>query len=70
MFYYRIEKTTAAVPRVTSTGFHEFGGWRHAGDYVQGILAGGEYAKVTVEAIDQATFKEAKLDAAEGEGRR
>lgn len=70
MFYYRIEKTTSAVPKVTSTAYHQFGGWRSAGDYVAGIIGGGEYGKVTVEAIDQETFKAAKLDAAEGEGRR
>jgi hypothetical protein len=59
MFYYRIEKTTAAVPRITSIGYHEFGGWRSAGDYAAGIIGGGLYSKVSVEAIKQSEFKAA-----------
>lgn len=56
MFYYRIKKTTAAIPRLTSTHYCQFGGQRNAGDYIGGIVGAGQYSKIEVEKISQKEY--------------
>lgn len=56
MFYFKITKTTRAVPKVTSTRFAQFGSQRHAGERAAELVGSGYYGKVTVEAISQAAY--------------
>ena len=57
MFYYRVTKTTAAVPQVVQTSYLQFGGWRSAGQYMADLIGGGLYSSLTIDSIDQATFR-------------
>lgn len=56
MFYFKITKTTRAVPKVTSTNYQQFGSQRHAGDRADELVGSGYYGKVIVEPISQRDY--------------
>jgi hypothetical protein len=56
MFYFKITKTTRAVPRMTSTRYEQCAGPANMGQRVAGILAGNLYSCLTVEAISQRDY--------------
>lgn len=56
MFYYKITKTTRAVPNLVSNEYAQFGSQRHAGDRAADLIGSGYYGKVVVEAVSQAAY--------------
>ena len=61
MFYFKITKTTRAVPKVTSTEYAQFGSQRHAGDRAAELVRSSYYGKVTVESLSQAAYMRATM---------
>lgn len=56
MFFYRVTKITRAVPKVISNDLHSVSTRDDMGTHVRSLIAGGEYGKISVEEINQASY--------------
>lgn len=57
MFYYRLKRVTRATPKVSIVRYLQFGSTRHAGDYLAGVVAGGDFERIIFEPISQAGYR-------------